>query len=143
MRASRSSLWASAVWVAGLLLLTEVTYLPPSVLLGTNTLYGWDYILQHAPHLSVARDALFRGQHLLPGWYPRQMLGTPFSANIQNFPWIPSHLALLFFDPDRAYSAGIAINAALTALFTYLFCRRAGLSQIGAVSAAWTFSCAG
>jgi Bacterial membrane protein YfhO len=129
--------------VAVLLLITEAIYLPLSVLRGKNTLYGWDYIFLHARRLTFARDALFSGQHRLPGWYPRELLGTPFSANLQDFPWIPSHLPLLLLDPDVAYPAGIAMAAALAALFTYLFCRRAGLSQIGSVAAAWTFACAG
>jgi hypothetical protein len=129
-------------WPVLLVLLTEVIYLPPSVLTGAQTLYGWDYFLLHSRRLISARDALFSG-HLPPAWYSREMLGSPFSANLQNFPWIPSHLALLLFPPDVAYSAGIGIAAALAASFMYLFCRRAGLSQIGAVSAAWTFSCAG
>ena len=42
-----------------------------------------------------------------------------------------------------AYAAGVAIAAALAALFTYLFCRRAGLSRIGAAAAGWTFARAG
>jgi hypothetical protein len=133
----------SALWVAALLILTESVYLPWSVLRGTDTLYGWDYFLLHARRLAFARDALFSGQRLVPGWYPREMLGTPFNANLQNFPWLPSHLVLLFLDPAVAYSAGVAIAAGLSALFTYLFCRRAGLSQIAAVAAAWTFACAG
>jgi hypothetical protein len=113
------------------------------VLRGKDTLYGWDYFLLHARRLAFARDAIFGRRHLVPGWYPREMLGTPFNANLQNFPWMPSHLVLLFLDPTVAYSAGIAIAAALSALFTYLFCRRAGLTQIAAVAAAWTFACAG
>ncbi len=128
--------------LAALLLLTEAIYLPLAVLRGQNTLFGRDYMFLHVRRLTFARDALLSG-HWLPGWYPREMLGTPFSANLQNFPWIPSHLLLLLFNPDVAYGAGIAVAAALTALFTYLFCRRAGLSTIGAVSAAWTFACAG
>ena len=79
----------------------------------------------------------------LPGWYPREMLGTPFSANLQNFPWIPTHWPLLLFDPYKAYAAGIGMAAGLAALFTYLFCRRAGLSPIGAAAAGWTFASAG
>jgi hypothetical protein len=133
----------SAIWLAALLILTESVYLPWSVLRGRDTLYGWDYFLLHARRLAFARDALFSGQHLVPGWYPREMLGTPFNANLQNFPWLPSHLMLLFFDPAIAYSAGVAIAAGLSALFTYLFCRRAGLSWIAAVGASWTFACAG
>jgi hypothetical protein len=133
----------STLWLAALLILTESVYLPWSVLRGRETLYGWDYFLLHARRLAFARDALFSGLHLVPGWYPREMLGTPFNANLQNFPWIPSHLVLLFLDPALAYSAGVAIAAAFSALFTYLFCRRAGLSQIAAVAAGWTFACSG
>ena len=129
--------------VALLLFCTEAIYLPLSVLRGKNSLYGWDYMMLHARRLAFAREALFSGQHRLPGWYPREMLGTPFSANLQNFPWIPTHWPLLLFDPDKAYAVGIALAAGLTALFTYLFCRRAGLSPIGAAAAGWTFACAG
>ncbi len=128
--------------LALMLLATEAMYLPLSVLRGTSTLYGWDYMMLHARRLAFARDALFSG-HQLPGWYPREMLGTPFSANLQNFPWIPTHWPLLLFDPYKAYAVGIAIAAGLAALFTYLFCRRAGLSPIGAAAAGWTFACAG
>ena len=66
------------------------------------------------------RGLVQRPSHL-PGWYPREMLGTPFSANLENFPWIPTHWPLLLFDPDKAYAVGIAIAAGLAALFTYLF----------------------
>lgn len=128
--------------LVALLLLTEATYLPLSVLRGRNTLFGWDYMFLHARRLAFARDALLSG-HPLPAWYPREMLGTPFSANLQNFPWIPSHWVLFLFNPDVAFPAGVAIAAALAALFTYLFCRRAGLSMVGSAASAWTFACAG
>ena len=81
--------------LALLLLFTEAIYLPWSVLRGTSTLYGWDYMMLHARRLAFARDALFSGAHGIPGWYPREMLGTPFSANLENFPWIPTHWPLL------------------------------------------------
>jgi hypothetical protein len=129
--------------LAIMLLATEAIYLPWFVLHGTNTLYGWDYMFLHARRLAFARDALLGPRHQLPGWYPREMLGTPFAANLQDFPWIPTHLPLLFFDPDKAYAVGIALAAALAALFTYLFCRRLGLSPIGAAAAGWTFACSG
>jgi len=129
--------------LALLLLATEAMYLPLAVLRGANSLYGWDYMMLHSRRLAFARDALFSGRHQLPGWYPREMLGTPFNANLQNFPWIPTHWPLLLFDPYKAYAVGIAIAAGLAALFTYLFCRRAGLSPIGAAAAGWTFACAG
>src|SRR5579862_5251083 len=126
--------------VALLLFCTEAIYLPLAVLRGKNSLYGWDYMMLHGRRLAFARAALFSSPHQLPGWYPREMLGTPFSANLQNFPWIPTHWPLLLFDPDQAFAAGIALAAGFTALFTYLFCRRAGLSPVGSAAAGWTFA---
>jgi hypothetical protein len=79
----------------------------------------------------------------MPSWYPRELLGAPFSANIQSFPWIPTRLILLLFDPEIAYAPGVAIAALLAAVFTYLFCRRAGLSELAAAASGWTFACAG
>ena len=125
-----------------LLLLTLVVYLPLSVLRGTRTLFGWDYTLLHVRRLQFLRDAVLR-HHFLPGWYPREMLGAPFSANLQSCPWIPTHWALLLFQPEDAYAAGVALAAALAALFTYLYCRRAGLSAIASMCAGWTFAAAG
>jgi hypothetical protein len=129
--------------LAGLLFATIAIYLPLSVLRGTSALYGWDYMMLHARRLAFARQALLKTPHRLPGWYPREMLGTPFAANLQDFPWIPTHWPLLLFDPGHAYAVGIVLAAVLAAVFTYLFCRRAGLSPIGAAAAGWTFACAG
>ena len=70
--------------LALMLLATEAIYLPWFVLRGANTLYGWDYMFLHARRLAFARDALLGPRHQLPGWYPREMLGTPFAANLQD-----------------------------------------------------------
>ena len=128
----------STLAVAALLVLTEAVYVRPSGLL-----IGSDFYQLHVRRIEFARDALFGPQHFLPGWYPRELMGTPFWANLQNFPWIPTRLIILLFDPQAAYGVGIAIAAALAALFTYLYCRRVGISEIGAVAAGWTFACAG
>ena len=133
----------SVVAVALLITFTEAVYLPFPVLAGKQTLFGWDYMVLHIRRLAFAREALLGPQHMLPAWYPRELLGTPFSANVQSFPWIPSRLAILPLDPEKGYGAAVAIAAALAALFTYLFCRRAGFSRAGAVAAGWTFACAG
>ncbi|MEI9973900.1 MAG: hypothetical protein WDO73_18710 [Ignavibacteriota bacterium] len=71
------------------------------------------------------------------------MLGAPYAANLQSFPWIPTRFLLFLFPPETAYAPGVAIAALLSALFTYLFCRRAGLSDVASASAGWTFACAG
>ncbi len=129
--------------IAALTILTEAVYVRPSMLGGSATLIGSDYSQLHIRRIQFARDALFGAQHSLPAWYPRELLGTPFSANLQNFPWIPTRLMLLWIDPGVLFGVGVAIAAALAALFTYLYCRRVGLSEIGAIAAGWTFACAG
>ena len=115
----------------------------PGLLLGTSSLMGSDYEMLHRWRLAFARQGLFGAGHTLPGWNPHEVLGAPFAANLQSFPWIPTRLVLLLFDPSVAYAVGIAIAAALAALFTYLYCRRLGLTEIGAAAAGWTFACAG
>ena len=139
-RQGRARPW---VGIAILLLLTEAVYLRPSFLAGGGSLLGMDYFALHIHRIAFAQEALFGPAHLLPAWYPRELLGSPFLANLQNFPWIPTRPILLLFDPLAAYAVGVAVAAALAALFTYLYCRRAGLSEIGAVTAGWTFASAG
>jgi len=133
----------SALAVIAMLLLTESVYMRPEIVSGASSLVGSDYEMLHRWRLSFARQALFGSRHTLPAWNPREMLGSPFAANVQSFPWIPTRLPLLLLDPAFAYGAGVAIAAALAALFCYLYCRRAGLSQTGAAAAGWTFACAG
>lgn len=133
----------SAISVSILLLLTGAIYIRPSIVFGGQTLPGADYFQLHIRHIAFARDALFGPHHFLPAWYPRELFGAPFSANLQSFPWIPTRLILLLFEPVVAFAVGVAIAALLAALFTYLYCRRIGLSEAGAVAAGWTFACAG
>src|ERR1017187_7450350 len=133
----------TCISIAILLLLTEAVYVRPWFVAGGGSLLGMDYFGLHIHRIAFAREALLGPAHFLPGWYPREWLGSPFLANLQNFPWIPTRLILLFFDPLQAYAVGVALAAALAALFTYLFCKRAGLSEIGAITAGWTFACAG
>src|SRR5580692_2115215 len=137
------SRYRSTLAVGVLLALTEAFYLRPGILRGTDTLDGSDYGELHIRRIRFARDALFGARHTLPGWYPHEVLGSPFAANLQSFPWIPTRLVLLLLDPAVAYAVAIAIAAALSAIFTYLYCRRAGLTRIGAVAAGGTFACAG
>src|SRR5580693_4735628 len=118
----------SAFAVASLLAITGMFYLRPAILLGTGTLDGSDFGELHIRRIRFAREALFGVRHSLPAWYPHEVLGSPFAANLQSFPWIPTRLLLLLFDPALAYAAAIATAAALSAIFTYLYCTRAGLT---------------
>jgi hypothetical protein len=131
----------SWISVAILLVLTEAIYVPPSIF--RASLFGADYLLLHIRRIAFAQSGLFGARHTLPGWYPHELLGAPFSANLQSFPLIPNRLVLLLLDPTIAYGVGVALAAALAALFAYLYARRIGLSEIGSVTAGWTFACAG
>jgi hypothetical protein len=134
---------AASCWIViAMIALAEAVYLPPALFDGGRTLLGSDYQRLHVQRIAFARQAILAG-HGLPAWCPYDFLGAPFTANLQSFPWIPTRLLLLLLDPEVAYAAGVALAAALAAGFTFLFCRRAGLSPLGAAAAGWTFACAG
>jgi hypothetical protein len=143
MSCDRRARYRSAFAVTALLSLTGVFYLRPGILLGTSALAGSDYRELHIRRIRFAREALFGIRHTLPAWYPHEALGSPFAANLQSFPWIPTRLLLLPLDPSVIYGVAIAMAAALSAIFTYLYCRRAGMTRVGAVAAGGTFACAG
>jgi hypothetical protein len=111
-----------------------------------SMLVGLDYWQLHSRRMQFARDALLGSAHALPGWYPRELLGTPFWSNVQNFPFIPTRLlVVLTMDPLGPYTYLIAVtlSAILAALFTYFYLRKIGLSLIGSAAAGWTFACNG
>jgi hypothetical protein len=130
--------------VFAMIVLTEAVYLRPSILSGKMAMAGSDYLQLHKARMAFADEGLFGPRHTLPAWYPHELLGSPFAANIQSFPWIPTRLLLLLlFTPETAYAPGVLLAALLAALFAYLFCRRAGLSEVAAAASGWTFACAG
>ncbi|HVW11515.1 MAG TPA: YfhO family protein [Bryobacteraceae bacterium] len=124
-------------------LLAETVYMRPEILSGSSSLMGSDYEMLHRLRLYFARQWLFGPAHKLPAWNPHEVMGAPFSANLQGFPWIPTRLVLLLADPSVAYGLGVAIAAALAAVFALLYFRNIGLSRIGAAAAGWTFAAAG
>src|ERR1700721_2953054 len=134
----------SAISVAILLGLTAAVYTRPSIFLENQALKGADYFALHIKRIAFAQDALFGPNHFLPAWYPRELLGAPFSANLQNFPLIPTRLLLLLLPNARLhFQVGVLLAALLSAFFTWLFCRRIGLSEVASVTAGWTFASAG
>jgi len=136
--------WRTYVCLAAMMALTSAVYLRPSILSGKMALAGSDYQQLHKARMAFAEEGLFGPRHTLAAWYPHELLGSPFAANMQSFPWIPTRLLLLFlFSPETAYAPGVLMAALLAAVFTFLFCRRAGLSGIAAAAAGWTFACAG
>src|SRR5688500_15834192 len=59
-------------------------YFPLRTSPGDNTQSGGDFQFIHARRMEFAREQLL--QHgVLPGWYPRELMGTPFWSNVQSF----------------------------------------------------------
>ncbi len=117
-------------------------YFPVPAAPDDNTVYASDYHQLHARRIRFAQDALAT-QGMLPSWYPRELMGTPFWSNVQSFPFIPTRLVLLALDPLNAMTVGVQMAAVLAAAFTFLFTRRIGMGRVGAATAGWTFACAG
>jgi hypothetical protein len=138
--ALRGLLAVAVMWIAILAVIW-----PPRVPPGMTQL-AFDYLHLHQRRMTFARQAIFGPSHMLPAWYPREILGTPFWSNVQNFPFIPTRLLIvLSLDPQSpyTYATAIALAALLTSLFTYLYCRRIGIGAIGSAAAGWTFVCNG
>ncbi len=136
--------WAPGAIALGVMLAAVlVVYCPASLFTGETTLVGSDYFGLHVRRLRFAQDALWSAHPHLPAWYPREVFGSPFWSNVQNFPFIPTRWPLLLIEPLAAYAVGINMAALLAALFTYLFCRRVGVRPVAAAAAGFTFACSG
>lgn len=140
----RSSAAPGALAIVVMWLGVALVYLSPQY--ADTVLIGLDYLQLHAFRMQFAREALLAGEFTLPAWYPRELLGTPFWSNIQNFPLIPTRLlVLLTMDPLAPYFYGLAVtlSASLAALFAYLYLRKVGLGRTACAAAGWTFACSG
>lgn len=142
---SGRSLAASLLAIATMELGVLFVYCPQFLFDAETGLFGMDYWILHLRRLQFVHAQLAATPWSLPGWYPHELLGTPFWANLQNFPWIPTRLALLGIEPGVAYGVGVNLAATLAALFTYLFARSPsiGWGRAAAALAGWTFACAG
>src|SRR5206468_8919229 len=99
LRWTKSSSVRSALALAAMSLAVMLVYWPPppeesvpDALVGMS---GSDFNEMHVTRLRYAREALFGPQHFLPGWYTRELGGTPFWSDIPNFPFIPPRWPLL------------------------------------------------
>ena len=108
-------------------------------------LLGLDFLNLHIRRIRFVRETLFGEQRYLPGWYSRELGGTPFWSNLQNFPLIPTRLLLLMITPTPEDAFGIAVQIAanLSAIFMFLYCQKIGLGRVGSAVAGFTFACSG
>lgn len=135
--------WHAALCFVAMIVAVLAVYCPPDLLLKPETiLHGSDYQTLHLHRLRFVQEQLFQ-HYRLPGWYPRELMGTPFWSNVQDFPLMPVRLPLLLMDPRYGFAVGISLAAILSATFTYLFARSVGVSPLGAAVGGWTFACAG
>ncbi|MEP7367991.1 MAG: hypothetical protein ABI972_32405, partial [Acidobacteriota bacterium] len=107
-----------------------------------NAQAAGDYHVLHARRMQFARENLAQ-RHVIPGWYPRELMGAPFWSNVQSFPLLPTRLIVLALPPPYDYTVGTILGAELAALFTFLFMRGRGYTPLGAAAAGWTFACSG
>jgi hypothetical protein len=118
-------------------------YAPADVLSGERQLYGSDYLQLHRYRIAFVQEAWQAGSFGIPAWYPREAMGTPFWADIQNFPWIPTRLLLLLLPCNALYATGVVIAACLSVLFAFLLARALGMSPLAAVASGFTFATSG
>src|SRR5262249_44080897 len=89
--------WVGEVFVVCALAAAVIAvYCPLSVLTARRTLGGIDHSQLHMRRIVFAREQLFGENRSLPGWYPREFMGSPFWSNPQNFPFIPTRLLVFF-----------------------------------------------
>src|SRR5688572_7006669 len=74
-------------------------------------LLGNDFQNLHVRRLRYAREWLFGPRHELPGWYTRELAGTPFWSNLQNFPLIPTRLPMLLLEPENVFFPAVVTAA--------------------------------
>lgn len=140
-RLRRGQRWRGMLAVLIMLAGVMIVYFPKTTEDGRRLLHGMDHILLHLRRITFAQDSLRGPRHELPGWYPRELLGTPFWSNVSNFPFIPTRLIFFFTsDPLGLYTRSVLTSALLAAIFTYLYCRRIGVGCIGTAAAGWTFA---
>lgn len=74
-----------------------------------------------------------------PLWNPHELLGMPFVATLQSAMFYPLNWLCAVMPLGRAINLAIVLGLFLAGLFTYLWCRRLGLSRAGALVAAGVY----
>src|ERR1700721_3691398 len=84
--------WKTALTLLIMAAAVLAVYFPIQTSPGDNTMLGLDFGQLHLHRLEFVEAALFGPPPHLTGWSPRELLGTPFWSNIQNFPLLPTRL---------------------------------------------------
>lgn len=79
----------------------------------------------------------------LPLWNPYEHMGMPFVASIQSALFYPINWLCAIFKTGRGINLGIILGLFLSGLFTYLWCKRAGIGRIGSIIGGASYALAG
>lgn len=74
-----------------------------------------------------------------PLWNPHEFLGMPFIATLQSAMFYPLNWLCAIMPLGRGINLGIILGLFLAGVFTYLWCRRLGVSRAGALAAAGVY----
>ena len=103
-----------------------------------NKAQYFDTIRQIYPWRTLSTDLLKQGQ--IPLWNPYNFSGSPLLANVQSAVFYPLTIFYLFLPQVIAWSLLVFLQPFLSGIFTYLFCRKIGMSSVAAFFSAVSFS---
>jgi Bacterial membrane protein YfhO len=75
-----------------------------------------------------------------PLWNPYEFMGMPFVASLQSGMFYPTNWLCAVMPLGLAITLGIVLNLFMSGAFTYLWCRRIGISWVGALIAATAYT---
>lgn len=96
-----------------------------------NKAQYFDVIRQLYPYRILSWDLLKKGE--LPLWNPYNFSGAPLLSDFQSGAIYPLNFPLLFFNEKYAWTILILLQPLLAALFTYLYCRKIGITSMGSL----------
>lgn len=103
-----------------------------------NKAQYFDVLRQLYPWKTFSINAL--KDHVLPLWNPYNFSGTPLLANFQSAVFYPFNVLYLLFSQMIAWSILVMLQPFLAGIFTYLYCRKIGITDIGAFLSGISFS---
>lgn len=96
-----------------------------------NKAQYFDVIRQLYPYRILSWDLLKKGE--LPLWNPYNFSGAPLLSDFQSGAIYPLNFPLLFFNEKFAWAILVLLQPLLAVLFTYLYCRKIGITSISSL----------
>ena len=103
-----------------------------------NKAQYFDVLRQLYPWKTFAIDSLKNGN--FPLWNPYNFSGAPLLANFQSAVFYPFNFVYLLLPQIWAWSVLVMLQPFLTLVFTFLYCRKIGISRLGSYFSSISFS---